>query len=886
MIYGNYLQNYNQPSSASLTVGTIPAESYPGLTAAQVTDRTTASQTDGLHVKGNRTYEVGVAYIDAFGRQGAMLQNGTDFNDDGSLNVANAFRTNFHQDNREALTVTINSEPPSWADSYRYYIKDVSQDYHSLISYNIYNDGGAGDTDSEFIWIEFQSTDRNKVFEQSQALDGNTGTVLVLRRSNATVNETKTRFLVQDIENEAPEDVRRQVREVVSNTTSASAGAVGSTLYNTSSPRPTTGNNTWIWDDQDGNLQIALDVFNRFISGNQGDTPQSTITTSSAATTVDMGQLTAGLYMRMRDRGGSRSYYGNDSTYVQVTNLSWSGPDGLLTITMGPQVTVSDDGELNSNGSTGWPGRDLETARDANVDFITTTTSDEAIERLGGRFWVRTARNGITTAQSEFSFEGELVNLQQFWFETEPVVGESNLDLFWETSDTFCVCTDHGYPNKLNWFNCVSEVKPDSSEGANDGGVYLESTRINDRFNTPQLVRGVRVNVPQDRYAEERRAQGLTWSGIYNSRTGINRLNEFITADGITKELEPNYGSLQKLHTRDTNLIALTEDKVFRIQADKDQLFNADGSSNVTASNAVLGQTIPIIGEYGISTNPESFATYGHNVWFSDAKRGVVCQYTPGNGQIFEISQRGMDDFYRDRLRSADRIIGMYDDYTDAYVLSTQGYDATTAAIDPSDAIDGESGMSANVTAKYETTVEGWPSFMSFIPDMGGTINNRFYTFSGGNIWQHNSDNVARNNFYGTQYASDIEVIFNDNPSAVKEYLTLSYEGTPDWQVVGIDTESQDSALTSTWPFVNRENKYFASIVSQVPTYEIVGAAPNPVPSNAIISDDGQFELRATGVTQDQSGVKGFYNNVHFRNSSTSKAELFAINTENYISSN
>ena len=886
LIYGNYLQNYNQLDGVNLSVSTIPAESFP-----QYEDTTHAdynsdiqshllaqSQTDGLHVKGNRTYEIGVAYIDAFGRQGAMLQNTSTINDDGTFNEASAFRTNFNQGSREALSVQITTDPPSWADSYRYFIKDASMDYHNLVSYNIYNDGGVEDVNSEFIWIEFQSTDRNKVFEQSQALDGETGTVLSLRRINDEIQDRKTRFLVQDIQNEAPEDVRRQVSQTVTNTRSSAVGQLRSNVYDTIGTRPTVNDPTWDLGSPSGNLDIfntVLNFFNRFVQSNQGEVAQpANLSTShdsgsiGAATNidVDLTQLEADLFVRLQDRGGSNAYYGGRNRYVQVERVQsfdqgrTPNTDGLR-ITLGPHIEVDEEtGEITPLDSTGWPGMDLITNRDANMDFITTRTSDEAIERLGGRFWVRTARNGLDTIQSEFTFDGELDNLQQLWFETEPAVAESNLDLFWETSDTFCVCTDHGYPNKLNWFNSVAEI----SSTATNPGVYLEATRINDRFNTVQLVRGVRVNVPTERFSEERRAFGLTWSGIYNSRTGINRFNEFISSDGITKDLEPNYGGIQKLHTRDTNIIAFCEDKVFSILADKDLLFNADGGGNVSAANVVLGQTTPFVGEYGISTSPESFASYGHNVWFSDSKRGVVCQLTPGNGQINEISSAGMNDFFRDRLFSANNIVGMFDDYSDKYIISIQGYNQNDPNIDAN----GSLGDDGNLTLGYELDVQGWSSRMSFIPEDGLTLNNKFYTWDGGKIWRHNSPTSTNYNmFYGTAYNSEIEIIFNDAPSNVLDFLTLNYEGTDGWELVSITTD-QDSA-TLLGDFISREGKHYQSIVANVPNYVYDSTQPNNV------RQDG---------TRMRSGAKGFYCKVRMRTKtgadSQSFQELFAISSE------
>ena len=171
------------------------------------------------------------------------------------------------------------------------------------------------------------------------------------------------------------------------------------------------------------------------------------------------------------------------------------------------------------------------------------------------------------------------------------------------------------YNNKINlaWHNCYSFKNG------------VESNRIRDNFNLPFIANGVKVSTTLEHdYEEEHRKYGLIYSGIYNSVSGVNDTNQFIAAEKITKDINPIYGSIQKLHSRDSDLVTLCEDKVLRIQANKDALFNADGNSNVTASSNVLGQTIPFSGEYGISTNPESFASESYRAYFSDKVRGTV----------------------------------------------------------------------------------------------------------------------------------------------------------------------------------------------------------------------------------------------------------------------
>ena len=67
-------------------------------------------------------------------------------------------------------------------------------------------------------------------------------------------------------------------------------------------------------------------------------------------------------------------------------------------------------------------------------------------------------------------------------------------------------------------------------------------------------------------------------------------------------------------------------------------------------------------------------------------------------------------------------------------------------------------------TLTYSEAVEGWVSFYSFIPDYMIGMNNKLYSFKGGNLYEHNK-NSNRNYFYGVQYASVLKNIGLDSPS-------------------------------------------------------------------------------------------------------------------------
>lgn len=381
----------------------------------------------------------------------------------------------------------------------------------------------------------------------------------------------------------------------------------------------------------------------------------------------------------------------------------------------------------------------------------------------------------LPTGQSTFNEDNEMHVMQAIWFETVPDLEDSNLNLFWEASESIPIA-QHNDRHTLDFYNCIALI---------EDGVFIETQRIHDEFNSVQMTKGVRVNVPQENYAQERRKAGLIYSGIFNSRTGTNRLNQFIYSDGITKDLEPNYGSLQRLHTRDTNLVALCEDKVFQIMADKDILFNADGSPQVVGSRNVLGQTTPFVGEFGISKEPQSFASYANRMYFVDSSRGSVIRLSTDG--ITEISEAGMSDFFRDKIAdNENKIIGSYDSYNGQYVITFDDYSLT-----------------------FSEKSKGWVSRVSYAPEAGISVNNVFYTFNGGNVWQHNISTQPRNNFYGTQYQSTLTTIFNQEPSSIKQFKTINYEGTKGWNVPLVITDQQSGSILD---FEAKEGKWYNNI--------------------------------------------------------------------------
>jgi len=177
---------------------------------------------------------------------------------------------------------------------------------------------------------------------------------------------------------------------------------------------------------------------------------------------------------------------------------------------------------------------------------------------------------------------------------------------------------------------------------------YVEEARIRGGYNNTIADLGVKAFIAESEDTELTLSNGIIYSGLYNSRTGVNETNVFSVGENITKELDPRYGAIQKLYTTDTNLIIFQEDKVSNALVDKDAIYSADGNQTLTATQLVLGQINQYSGEYGISDNPESFAFKGYRMYFSDKNRGAMLRLSRDG--ITEISSYGMRDYFRDTL--------------------------------------------------------------------------------------------------------------------------------------------------------------------------------------------------------------------------------------------
>lgn len=273
-------------------------------------------------------------------------------------------------------------------------------------------------------------------------------------------------------------------------------------------------------------------------------------------------------------------------------------------------------------------------------------------------------------------------------FETQPQ--DTAPDIWFESSESFeinplngfhygnvdngeAIVAGKGYPQTASvdaiidtdFFNCYSF------------GNGVESYKIRDKIGGKELLLGNRVlTTNSEDFEETRRFADLSYSGVYNGESNVNKLNEFNLGLLNFKPLENSYGPVYVLDGRETDILVLQEDKISYVLASKNIISDSTGGSIISSVPEVLGNQVARNEEYGISHNPESYAKWGYDKYFTDAKRGAVIKLrgsSAGNEQLEVISELGMRPWFRDLFIDSFQTqkLGAFDPYMNEYVLSS-----------------------------------------------------------------------------------------------------------------------------------------------------------------------------------------------------------------------
>ena len=400
---------------------------------------------------------------------------------------------------------------------------------------------------------------------------------------------------------------------------------------------------------------------------------------------------------------------------------------------------------------------------------------------------------------------------------------------------------------------------------------FVEEARIRGGYNNTSVNFGAKAYLVEDEPQQQTFKNRLIYSGIINSRTGVNNTNQFPIGEDITRSVDPRSGSIQKLYAENTNLLVFQEKKVNRALIDKDAIYTAEGQPVTASTNLVIGQITPFEGNFGISRDPGSFAVHGYNKYFTDRDNSAVLKL--GASGIEQISNFGMIDYFRDTLAQTGDVIGGYDIYNKNYVITLGN---------------------PQVTIAYDELINGFTSFFNYIPQLSTSCLGRYITFQNNGIWQHYV-NTLYNNFYEIQYGSSVTFVFNPDPTRMKTFKTISYEGSNGWEVpvssfisdvTGIDSNPQEPALgdTSYTDTISRIYSYDEGFYTDPATQVEYRAGFDRKQNTYYAALKNNSPTRAMEVIFDaaqETGIKAFYATVKLQTDTTTDPtgpkELFAV---------
>jgi hypothetical protein len=519
-------------------------------------------------------------------------------------------------------------------------------------------------------------------------------------------------------------------------------------------------------------------------------------------------------------------------------------------------------------------------------------------------FYPRTTRDGKHQIYSQTNIYVTRSSIPVF----ETIPTNTDNDIYVETPKTY-VINNGQYQfttHTLNdVFNCYCF------------GNAVESISVRDELTTSFLNLDYGVNaVSEDIYRQVNRYADLTYSGVYQESTNVNRLNEFnLSLANYKDDIEKSFGPIMVLDSDATDMLVIQEDRFSKVLYGKDLLYNADATTNLSRIEDVLGQQVVYGGEYGISFQPESYDSYSTNSFNTDIKRGCVVRLNDSNG-LDEISFNGMRDYYKTLFRDNQivNIIGKYDAFFDIYILNIKykikGKDYTSLPV-----------KHDYVTWLYSPEGQGFLGRETFDPDDMLRVNNHFLSFKGGDVYKHNLG--AYNTFYNVSYPVSFEFNFNEEPSARKIFKNISIEGNSPWNVA-MKTEMQTGYINQ-GDFKDKEGINYAYIrgddaldlktisvtglgnikqitgvnlfLDEIPSTISIGdfvynsssiligtisyIQPGYITLNTVVGlSVGDFILSSKPSSVETSGIRGYYMNTIFSLHPNDYVEVYAVNSE------
>ena len=632
----------------------------------------------------NRDYEVGIVYMDEYGRASTVLTSG--------LNTV--FFDPDTSEFKNRIKVTLNNLPPYWAKKYKFVVKPSAGDYETIFCNTFYKQDGSATSsvvlpvaeiqDESLVWFKLEGQNSNII---------KVGDELIVK---------------QDTEGPTPNQQKAVVLALQSFPSKGITDVSLSGLYmqlkpegwSVDSPNKNYFYGTYKKDNDDPSAWWHLCIHDYPLNQANGtpyNIPQgSIITIKIRSYRKGKGDCVKSIkyHRTFRATDNYADFYewaiGDDLESKMQTNSEGVSDKNGMTIAFIPTLGTYpyNSGDCFSMSPSNFNVR-AQIIRDPNTGALYFAVNG-ALDRCDGGWFDKNKNAKLRVTIEVTRTPGIII------FETIP--SDVSDDLFYDASELLDIEPEvpggQAYHKAKRNFSpsppsyTLAALSQDQSatqplitllDASNcySFGNGVESYRIYDSPVGKPFKLGERVlAVSNQDFKEADRFASITYSGVYRSSANVNNLNEFNLGLVNFKDCETAFGPIQVLHARETDVLTLQEDRITYVQNGKNLLSDAVGGGAVVSTPVVLGEQIARIEEYGISFNPESFVSWGSDMYFTDAKRGAVLNLR-GSGKgldsLHVISKLGMNSWFRDTFNQqlTTQKLGGYDPYMKEFVLGT-----------------------------------------------------------------------------------------------------------------------------------------------------------------------------------------------------------------------
>ena len=610
---------------------------------------------NSLSLKSNRSYELGLVYLDKYGRYSTIIPTTSTVGNDSSeifVPIENSIDIN-------TAKLTINNKAPYWADRFKFFIKTNRNLHYNIYSTFFYEDG-------LYRWVLLSGNNIGKVEE---------GTNLVVKSDDDGPLNREVKVKVLEVAQKTKLDVD-QTSDASSDegwlegNKDAFDNKIKERVGVYMKIKPVGFNmdfNPYNYAEYEGSDRIPWGLFS---SSNQGFA-NVTIPTKDefglaqyqdGSNYVNLN-ITKGSIINIKFEAWERQdSEGDDSKYYEKEFIVSGDYTGDATTSGFEKFLIAETAWVKPEGQAYYT--------DKEEQFYLTFSKTGSGTTTRHRVNVQTVEY---TRQTETGFLEAKINLALVEgitiFETDPEDLDS--DVYYETEQTFDISNGFHVGNTQTQTSSLPAICDLNIGNCFSFGNGVESIQIRDERLSPFYDLDYRPNLALlDGYKKVNLKNTLIYSQRYNAETSYNSLNEFNSSRGIKKTLDSKFGSIQKLFSRETDLIVFQEDRVSKVLFGKSLLYNTSGQASLQKIEDVLGQDVPFSGEYGISQNPESFSFYAGRMYFTDSSRGVVLRLSQDG--ITPISYFGMKSYFKNNLFEFKNSfnIGGFDPKYHQYVLS------------------------------------------------------------------------------------------------------------------------------------------------------------------------------------------------------------------------